>query len=124
MEEEQVVEAILGDGEEAAFLVDAGVGAAGRVVDEGHLAEEVAGAEDGEGLLAHAGHLAADADATLDDEVEGLADVAVLEDLGADGVAFFLGDARDEGEGVLGEPVKEGDLAELLDTFQAHSGAS
>ena len=42
----------------------------GRAVEELDLAEELAGAEDGERLLPHAGHHLADAHAALVDDVE------------------------------------------------------
>ena len=81
--------------EEPAALVDAGVGGARGLVEQGHLAEGLAGAEDGEGLFAHARDLAADADAALEDEVELVPRVAVLKNHGSGRVGLLgreLGD--------------------------------
>src|SRR6185295_17032781 len=55
VDEQEVLEVFLADDEQPARLVGARVGAPREVVDEGHLAEVRAGAQDGQRLLAHAG---------------------------------------------------------------------
>jgi len=123
VQKEQIVEAIFGDGEQAAALVHAGVGAAGRVVEQRHLAEDGARAEHGERLFAHARHLAADAHAAFENQIEPVADVAVPEDDVVLGVLFFVGDVRDERQGVGRQPPEESDRAELFDgAFVVHAG--
>src|SRR4029079_13393377 len=52
VDEEEVLEVLLADDEQATRLVGARVGAAREVVDERHLAEVRAGAQDGQRLLA------------------------------------------------------------------------
>ena len=72
------------------------VGGAGRFVEQRHLTEHLARAEHGEGLFTHAAHFTADPHAAVQDEVELVADVAVLEDLAAQGVRFVGRDFRDQ----------------------------
>src|SRR5262249_41731372 len=86
VEKEQVFERILGQGEEAAALVDARVCRPRGLVEERHLPEDRAGTEHRERLLSHARHVAADADLAFEDDVELVAGIPVLEDLGPERV--------------------------------------
>ena len=59
-------------------------------------------------------HLAADADLALDDDVELVADVAVLEDHGAVRVGLLDRDLRDEADRFRAQPGEEMNLRDLL----------
>ena len=51
VQEEQVVEAVFGDGEQPATLVNAGVGRAWGLVEQRHFAKNLAGTENRQRLL-------------------------------------------------------------------------
>ena len=122
MQEEQLFKGFFRDGQEPALFVDVRVSAAGRVVDQRHLAEARARSEDREGFFAHAPDVAADADAARDDDVELLAGLALAEDHVGHVVVLLFGDGGDQDKRLLRETTEENDLTELRDTFGGSHG--
>src|SRR5690606_39977109 len=89
-------------------------GAARRLTQQGHLAEELGRLEDRQRLLVAAQVHLRELHQALGHDVEGLALVALLEDRGA-GLEDALADGRSgDVERTLGSPVEEGNLGQLL----------
>ncbi len=122
VDEEEVFHVLLADDEQAAGLVRARVGAAREVVDERHLAEVRAGAQDRQRLLAHPRHLAADAHGAREDEVHLVPLRPLLEDDGARRVVLLDAEVGDPAQVARLQRGEEADLREQLDGLLGRDG--